>query len=137
MPAARARSTAASSSRDLPMPASPSTTTAAPVPAPPCRRPNAAPSARRAARPGPLPIPLDLHSGRPAEADDRAERVRLVVHEPQAGQRRRELLQHDAGLQPRQRGAEAVVRAVAEREVLGGLAPPDVEALGIGEHLGI
>ena len=48
-----------------------------------------------------------------------------------------ELLQHDTGLQPRERGAEAVVRAVAEREVLAGFAPSDVEAVGVGEHLGI
>ena len=29
------------------------------------------------------------------------------------------------------------MRAVAEREVLGGFAPADVEPVGVGEHLGI
>src|SRR5690242_15096046 len=113
------------------MPASPSTTTAAPVPraARSTADRSAVSSARRptsavptgVARP--LAIPLDLHRGRAAEADDRGERVHLVGHEPQARQRGGELLQHHAGLQPREWRAEAVVRAVAEREVLARLAP--------------
>ena len=46
------------------------------------------------------------------------------------------LFEHDRGLQPRQRRAEADVRPEPERQVLAGIASPKVEDLRIVEHRG-
>jgi hypothetical protein len=40
-------------------------------------------------------------------------------------------------LEPRQARAQAVVEAAGEREVVAGVGPPDVEAVRVGEHLGV
>ena len=55
-----------------------------------------------------------------------------AVHS-QAGEARRELLEHDLGLQPRERGAEAEVDAVAEREVFVGVLAVQVDRVGVVE----
>ena len=49
----------------------------------------------------------------------------------------RQLLEHDARLETGERRAEAQVRAAAEREVLVRVGVPDVETVGVSEHVGI
>ena len=80
--------------------------------------------------------PLDVEGPGAAEADDRHELEGLVRRRRSAGQRGGQLLQHDPGLEAGQRGAEAEVRAGAERQVVLGVGPADVEAVGSGKTSG-
>ena len=54
--------------------------------------------------------------------------------EPSAGQALQDALQHDADLHACQVRPQAVVRAVAPAELVGGVGSPDVESVRVGEH---
>ena len=63
---------------------------------------------------------------------------RLVpLGQAQAGVAGEDVGEGDLGLEPGERGAEAVVDAVAERDVPGSVRTADVEPVGVGEDTGI
>src|SRR2546427_11058284 len=56
-----------------------------------------------------------------------------LLGQPHVGQAARELLQEDLHLHARQVLAHALVRAIAEGQVVAGVVAVDVEEVGIGE----